>query len=167
MASSPSLVTTSSGLAGAVAAADPEREWREAFALFDKAGRGAITVSELKTVLEQLGAQPSAAELAAFLAAVDANGDGKVEYHEFVQLMTKKVRVPESLAALRAAFRVLDEKGSGKVHAGELRYVLTGVGAPEIRLSGDEVDEVLKEVGVDADGYLDYEQLLQQFVATQ
>jgi len=156
--------TTSAPLSASVAS-DPEREWKEAFALFDKGGVGSISIAELKTVLEQLGAQPSQQELSAFLAAVDANGDGKVEWHEFVQLMTRKVKVSDSVATLRAAFRALDEKGTGKVHAGELRYVLTGVGAPENRLSGEEVDEVLKEVGTDQEGMLDYEALLREFVA--
>lgn len=52
------------------------------------------------------------------------------------------------------------------MHAGELRYVLTGVGAPEERLTSDDVDEVLKEIGTDAEGYLDYEALLANFVAS-
>lgn len=49
-----------------------------------------------------------------------------------------------------------------QVHAGELRYVLTGIG--EDKLTNDEVDEILKEVGTDSEGFIDYEQLLENFV---
>jgi len=75
--------------------------------------------------------------------------------------MNKRVKSDVPLDTLRAAFRALDEKSTGKVHAGEWRYVLTGLGD---RLSNDEVDEILKEVGTDADGHIDYEQLLNTFV---
>jgi len=144
-----------------MSAADPEREWKEAFALFDKGGNGYITTEELRIVLEQLGANASPQQVKEFVQSVDDNGDGRIQFTEFLQLMNKRVKSDVSLDTLRAAFRALDEKGTGKVHAGELRYVLTGLGD---RLSNDEVDEILKEVGTDTDGHIDYEQLLNTFV---
>ena len=77
--------------------------------------------------------------------------------------MTRRVRADDSIDDLRRAFRQLDPTTSGRIHSGELRYVLTGSGS---RLSDDEVDEVLKEIGVDEGGMIDYERLLQTFVLT-
>jgi len=144
-----------------MSAVDPEREWKEHFALFDKSGNGYITTEELRIVLEQLGANASPQQVKEFVQSVDDNGDGRIQFTEFLQLMNKRVKSDVPLDTLRAAFRALDEKSTGKVHAGELRYVLTGLGD---RLSNDEVDEILKEVGTDADGHIDYEQLLNTFV---
>lgn len=43
--------------------------------------------------------------------------------------------------------------------------MLTGVGGVDQRLSGEEVDELLKELGCDENGMLDYEALLGQLLA--
>lgn len=123
---------------------------------------GHITTEELTIVLQQLGANAAPAQVAEFIASVDNDGDGRIQYAEFLQLMNKRVKADVPVDVLRQGFRCLDTRGTGKVHAGELRYVLTGVGE---KLSNDEVDEILKEVGTDAEGMVDYEQLLSTFVA--
>ena len=61
---------------------DPEREWKDAFALFDKTGTGAITAEDLTIVLEQLGASPTPALVQDYIRSVDDNGDGKIQYSE-------------------------------------------------------------------------------------
>jgi len=50
-----------------MSAVDPEREWKEHFALFDKSGNGYITTEELRIVLEQLGANASPQQVKEFV----------------------------------------------------------------------------------------------------
>lgn len=50
------------------------------------------------------------------------------------------------------------------IHSGELRYILTSAGGPGHTLTDDEVDEIIKEVGTDANGNFSYEDLIQTFV---
>ena len=98
--------------------------------------------------------------------------------------MHKKVTVKDPVEDIRRAFQGIDEQRTGmphdfvdrlminssgasisftgRVHAGELRYVLTGTGDC---LTQEQVDEIIKEVGTDTDGYIDYEQLIRTFVA--
>uniref|UniRef100_A0AAX7UPH5 Calmodulin 2a (phosphorylase kinase, delta) n=1 Tax=Astatotilapia calliptera TaxID=8154 RepID=A0AAX7UPH5_ASTCA len=69
----------------------------EAFSLFDKDGDGTITTKELGTVMRSLGQNPTEAELQDMINEVDEmireadiDGDGQVNYEEFVQMMTAK-----------------------------------------------------------------------------
>uniref|UniRef100_A0A4W5Q911 Calmodulin 3b (phosphorylase kinase, delta) n=1 Tax=Hucho hucho TaxID=62062 RepID=A0A4W5Q911_9TELE len=72
-------------------------EFKEAFSLFDKDGDGTITTKELGTVMRSLGQNPTEAELQDMINEVDEmireadiDGDGQVNYEEFVQMMTAK-----------------------------------------------------------------------------
>ena len=67
-------------------------EWlesmRAAFASFDKDGSGSISVEELREVLvENLGQQVSDDELDRLVKLADANGDGEIDFDEFVKLL--------------------------------------------------------------------------------
>uniref|UniRef100_A0A7N6A2N0 EF-hand domain-containing protein n=1 Tax=Anabas testudineus TaxID=64144 RepID=A0A7N6A2N0_ANATE len=73
-------------------------EFKEAFSLFDKDGDGTITTKELGTVMRSLGQNPTEAELQdmineevdEMIREADIDGDGQVNYEEFVQMMTAK-----------------------------------------------------------------------------
>uniref|UniRef100_A0A8C1IVB0 Calmodulin n=1 Tax=Cyprinus carpio TaxID=7962 RepID=A0A8C1IVB0_CYPCA len=75
-----------------------KRQFKEAFSLFDKDGDGTITTKELGTVMRSLGQNPTEAELQdmineevdEMIREADIDGDGQVNYEEFVQMMTAK-----------------------------------------------------------------------------
>uniref|UniRef100_A0A8C7MFZ5 Calmodulin n=1 Tax=Oncorhynchus kisutch TaxID=8019 RepID=A0A8C7MFZ5_ONCKI len=76
---------------------EDQGEFKEAFSLFDKDGDGTITTKELGTVMRSLGQNPTEAELQDMINEVDEmireadiDGDGQVNYEEFVQMMTAK-----------------------------------------------------------------------------
>jgi len=73
-------------------------EFKEAFSLFDKDGDGTITTKELGTVMRSLGQNPTEAELQDMINEVDADGNGTIDFPEFLCLMSKKMKV-RSLAA--------------------------------------------------------------------
>ena len=61
---------------------------RHAFDSFDKDGSGAISVTELREVLnEKMGNQVSEEELDRLVTLADANGDGEIDFEEFKALM--------------------------------------------------------------------------------
>lgn len=59
-------------------------EFKEAFSLFDKDGDGTITTKELGTVMRSLGQNPSEAELQDMINEVDADGNGTIDFPEFL-----------------------------------------------------------------------------------
>ena len=67
-------------------------DYREAFSLFDCNDSGSIGLDELGKVLHALGQVPSRNELIDMINEVDIDGNGYVEFAEFVILMTNKVQ---------------------------------------------------------------------------
>merc|ERR1712242_312531 len=66
-------------------------EFREAFALFDKDGDGTISTKELGTVMNSLGQKPTPQELENMIKEVDIDGNGEIDFDEFLAMMAKKI----------------------------------------------------------------------------
>jgi calcium-binding protein CML len=50
-------------------------------------------MQELATVIKQLGQNPSEEDVQEMIREVDSNGNGTVEFNEFLALMEKKFKV--------------------------------------------------------------------------
>merc|ERR1711903_157935 len=103
-------------------------EFKEAFSLFDKDGDGTITTKELGTVMRSLGQNPTEAELQDMINEVDADGNGTIDFPEFLNLMARKMKDTDSEEELHEAFKVFDKDGNGTISAAELRHVMTNLG---------------------------------------
>ncbi|CAL9732385.1 calmodulin [Monosporozyma unispora] len=132
-------------------------EFKEAFALFDKDNNGFISSSELATVMRSLGLSPSEAEVADLMNEIDVDGNHKIEFSEFLALMSRQLKSTDSEQELLEAFKVFDKNGDGLISAAELKHVLTSIGE---KLTDGEVDDMLREVS-DGSGEID----IQQFAA--
>jgi hypothetical protein len=74
---------------------------------------------------------------------VDADGNGTIDFPEFLTMMARKMKNTDSEEEIREAFRVFDKDGNGFISAAELRHVMTNLGE---KLTDDEVDEMIREV---------------------
>ncbi|XP_021568564.1 calmodulin-like [Carlito syrichta] len=70
--------------------ADSEEEIREAFRVFDKDGNGYSSAAELRHVMTNSGEKLTDEEVDEMIREADIDGDGRVNYEEFVQMMTAK-----------------------------------------------------------------------------
>jgi len=68
---------------------DVEDEIREAFRVFDKEGNGFISTAELAEVMQTIGEVLSPQETEELTAQADIDGDGNVNYEEFVAMIFK------------------------------------------------------------------------------
>merc|ERR1712167_217754 len=66
-------------------------EIREAFNLFDGDQSGAIDVRELKAAMRALGFEVKNEELKKMVSDIDNDGNGTIEFGEFLQMMTGKM----------------------------------------------------------------------------
>ena len=64
-------------------------EYKATFALFDADGDGTITIDELGSVMKSLGQNPSDSELRDMINEVDTDGDGVIDFNEFVEMMSR------------------------------------------------------------------------------
>ncbi len=67
--------------------ADTEEELIEAFKVFDRDGNGVISRHELKYVMRTAGEHLSEQDIAEIIEEADIDGDGYVDYEEFVRMM--------------------------------------------------------------------------------
>lgn len=128
-------------------------EFRHAFTMFDKDGDGSISTKELGTVMRSLGQNPTEKRLRAICNEVDVDGNGKLDFKEFILLMTTHFDSINAECELKTAFQVFDTKGKGWIDEAELRRCLTTIGD---RLTTEEVNELLHEADGDHDGCINY-----------
>ncbi|KAG2499977.1 hypothetical protein HYH03_002262 [Edaphochlamys debaryana] len=137
---------------------EKRREYREAFSLFDKDGNEKITTKELGIVMRSLGQNPTEKELQAMIREVDTDGNGTVDFNEFCKLMeNRQLQTQDQEEMLREAFKMFDRDGNGQINASELRHVMTNLGEA---LTDEEVDAMIREADVDADGSVNYEEFV-------
>eukprot|EP01053_Blabericola_migrator_P004774 Blabericola_migrator_1__4773@NODE_250_length_10882_cov_193_783819_g211_i0_p6_GENE_NODE_250_length_10882_cov_193_783819_g211_i0NODE_250_length_10882_cov_193_783819_g211_i0_p6_ORF_typecomplete_len149_score41_90EFhand_7/PF13499_6/8_6e22EFhand_7/PF13499_6/1_4e20EFhand_8/PF13833_6/0_002EFhand_8/PF13833_6/3_8e16EFhand_8/PF13833_6/0_063EFhand_8/PF13833_6/1_9e15EFhand_1/PF00036_32/1_2e07EFhand_1/PF00036_32/2_8e08EFhand_1/PF00036_32/0_00027EFhand_1/PF00036_32/1_9e08EFhand_11/PF08976_11/2_3e13EFhand_11/PF len=137
-------------------------EFKQAFTLFDTDADGTISTKELGTVMRSLGQNPTEAELQEMINEVDHDGNGTIEFPEFLTLMARKIRDTDTEDELIEAFQVFDREGNGLIAAQELRHVMLNLGE---KLTDEEVDDMIKEADIDSDGQICYEEFVRMMMA--
>ena len=69
---------------------DAGEERKEAFKVFDKDGKGFDSASELRHVMKNLGEKLTDEEVDEMIREADVDGDGQINYEEFVKVMMAK-----------------------------------------------------------------------------
>lgn len=116
-----------------------------------------ITAAELGVVMRSLGQRPTEVELRNMVHMVDQDGNGTIEFDEFLIMMSRKLKDSDGDAELREAFRVFDKNGDGFISPTELQHVMTNLGE---KLTEEEVDDMIREADVDGDGLVNYDEFV-------
>uniref|UniRef100_A0A1I8JHV5 Innexin n=1 Tax=Macrostomum lignano TaxID=282301 RepID=A0A1I8JHV5_9PLAT len=106
---------------------------KSVFTLFDRSGCGSITdiVNE-----------------------VDQDGNGSIEFEEFVQMIMIKLQRRTPTEETRGAFKVFDKDGDGYITRDELA---TSLASMRIEATPEELDDMFKEADLDCDGRISYD----------
>ncbi|CDS36359.1 calmodulin [Echinococcus multilocularis] len=133
------------------------KELHDAFVFFDVNHDGRITESELNSVLSFLGVKTSASEVKRMIADADIDGNGTVEYNEFIRMMNryseKTANCPD--AEMLEAFRVFDRNNDAYIDHEEIKRTMHLLGET---VSDDDVRAMIKEADADHDGLVDFEE---------
>ncbi|RAO69366.1 uncharacterized protein BHQ10_005378 [Talaromyces amestolkiae] len=68
-------------------ATDEEAELRAAFEVFDRDGSGTISADGMRHVMKSIGEELTDAEIEEMIREADTDGNGSIDYQEFVHLM--------------------------------------------------------------------------------
>eukprot|EP00574_Skeletonema_japonicum_P003347 CAMPEP_0201726590 /NCGR_PEP_ID=MMETSP0593-20130828/9952_1 /ASSEMBLY_ACC=CAM_ASM_000672 /TAXON_ID=267983 /ORGANISM="Skeletonema japonicum, Strain CCMP2506" /LENGTH=150 /DNA_ID=CAMNT_0048218103 /DNA_START=75 /DNA_END=527 /DNA_ORIENTATION=+ len=136
---------------------DEVEDLKEAFNMFDVDGGGSISRDELKGVMKKLGSDPTDDEIQAMISSVDDNGDGEIDFEEFLVLMSakKKNSKDDPDKELKDAFKVFDADGSGTISKAELMQLMKSLGQ---NLSEGELTAMMDEVDTDKSGEIDFKE---------
>ncbi|CAK7340957.1 unnamed protein product [Dovyalis caffra] len=137
-------------------------EFQEAFCLFDKDGDGCITFEELATVIRSLDHGATEEELHIMISEVDVDGNGTIEFGEFLNLMARKMKENDADEELKEAFKVFDKDQDGYISPNELRHVMINLGE---QLTDEELEQMIREADLDGDGLVNYEEFVRMMLA--
>ncbi|KAI3379934.1 hypothetical protein SNEBB_002541 [Seison nebaliae] len=139
-----------------------EQECKDAFNFCDKNRSGRLDASAAADAMRCLGKNPTKKELAKVFSSV-GKGQKNVDYSTFMQMFNAVPNKKGQEKEMIEAFRVFDARGEGAVGALEVRRALTSFGE---KLSEAEVEEMLGEIRIDADGKFKYAEFVKKLMSS-
>ncbi|KAK9277815.1 hypothetical protein L1049_027371 [Liquidambar formosana] len=129
---------------------------RDMFALMDTDNDGKVTYEELRAGLRKVGSQLAEPEIKMLMEVADVDGNGVLDYGEFVAVTIHLQRM-ENDEHLRRAFMFFDKDGSGYIELGELREALADESG---ETDADVLNDIMREVDTDKDGRISHEEFV-------
>ena len=126
------------------------------FNQLDANNNGLVSTTELSSIFSDVKETLSSSALSSFLEEVDNDGDAMLDFDEFLYMMT--IIDDASPDTVLESFKILDPENSGFVLTTKLREYITTTGHE--KLTNEEVDEIIREADVDADGRLNYQEFI-------
>ncbi|ESO01022.1 hypothetical protein HELRODRAFT_123894, partial [Helobdella robusta] len=128
-------------------------EIRAVFSIFDMDKDGYITMDEVVEVLLSMGSRPSHECIEEVFEQVDLDGNGKIDFDEFLLLVRRYEKpLPEEVEA-REMFKIFDRNADGYISKTELHRTMFDLG---IHLSSTDLDDMMKQADINKDGRIDY-----------
>ncbi|CAL5357997.1 hypothetical protein CsSME_00047716 [Camellia sinensis var. sinensis] len=127
---------------------------KEAFDMMDSSKRGKINLKELTIGLQKLGHQIPEADVQILMEAADIDGDGMLNYGEFVAVSVH-LRKMGNDEHLHKAFAFFDRNQNGFIEIEELRDALSDEDGANIE---EVINAIMHDVDTDKDGRISYEE---------
>ncbi|CAN6440339.1 unnamed protein product [Victoria cruziana] len=129
---------------------------KDMFRLMDTDNNGKITFEELKAGLQKVGSQLAEPEMQMLMEAADVDGNGTLDYGEFVTV-TVHLQKMENDEHFRRAFLFFDKDESGYIEMDELREALMDESG---ETDGEVLNDIMREVDTDKDGRISYAEFI-------
>mmetsp|Transcript_25575 Transcript_25575/g.42680 ORF Transcript_25575/g.42680 Transcript_25575/m.42680 type:complete len:151 (+) Transcript_25575:52-504(+) len=140
-------------------------EFREIFNLVDKDGGGSITKVELADLMDTLGIDASPDEIDAMISEIDQDGNGDIDFEEFVTVMSRKVNATYTSDQVKDSFKLFEYHGSpGYIKAEALIKALCTYGSE--KLSEDQAHELVSQLEVDPNGLINYNEYVNMMMSS-
>merc|ERR1711934_737111 len=117
-------------------------EIREAFSLFDGDASGAIDVRELKAAMRALGFEVKNDELKKMITDVDNDGNGTIEFGEFLGMMTAKTGEKDTREDIEKVFKLFDDDNTNKISFRNLARVAEELGE---NIDDEELQDMINQ----------------------
>ena len=127
------------------------------FRRLDTSKDGKLQISELKAGLDELKAffQYQEIDYEDLLRAMDSDGDGEIDFTEFISAAFDK-RALLTQENLDAAFKTFYIDGNGKITKDELKAVFAAGQASSA--TNEAWESIMRDVDKDGDGEIDYQE---------
>jgi Ca2+-binding EF-hand superfamily protein len=133
-------------------------DYKLVFSHFDRNNDGSITLEELKLAIDNLGyTDMTDRDTRKMMQEMDIDGNGEVDFAEFLALMAKRFMKSDNEEEIIEAFKVFDVDKNGEISAEELTNVLMSLGE---KLTREECDEIMKIADTDGDHSINYREFV-------
>ena len=139
-------------------------DFRDAFKTFDTDEDGYLSLKELKDLLIELGVPVTNEELTEMTNEIDIEGNGTIDFKEFILLMARKMRDYDNEDEYIEAFRIIDKNNDDLISKEELKEAMTIIGQfvwGESPTDAD-IEYMIKEADTDGDGFLHYSDFIRK-----
>ena len=107
--------------------------------------------------MRALGFEPKKEEIKKMISDIDKDGNGTIDYSEFLEMMTTKMSEKDSKEEILKAFRLFDDDEKGKISFRNLKRVAKELGE---NMTDEELHEMIEEADRDGDGEINEEEFL-------
>eukprot|EP00397_Hematodinium_sp_SG-2012_P009010 GEMP01009082.1.p1 GENE.GEMP01009082.1~~GEMP01009082.1.p1 ORF type:complete len:495 (+),score=89.47 GEMP01009082.1:164-1648(+) len=143
---------------------DKIKKIKDLFVEMDTDNDGRLSCSEIKAGLAKVGEVPT--DLHEMLVAIDCDGNGDIEYTEFLAAALDVRHFTEE-AACFAAFNRFDLNGDGRIDKHELKAVLCKSDGLEEVFGESTLKQILMDADQNGDGEIDFSEFLEMMRAPQ
>ncbi len=98
------------------------------FDKYDADGSGAVDKKELQAVFAECGQSLTDEECGELMTEFDTDGNGELEFKEFLAMMSKLVAGPTNSELLDEMFNLFDKNKDGFIDADEVKTMMKEVG---------------------------------------
>ena len=139
-------------------------DFRAAFKTFDTDEDGYLSLEELGNLLIKLGQPVTKDEIIEMTNEIDIEGNGTIDFKEFILLMARKMRDYDNEDEYIEAFRIFDKNNDDLISKEELKEAMTIIGeavwgeAP----TDEDIAYMIKEADTDGDDFLHYSDFIRK-----
>jgi len=137
------------------------------FNLVDRDKGGSISKAELAQLMDTLQINASQQEIDLMIGEIDKDGDGEIQFEEFVAVMSRKVQATYTSEEVKHAFKVFEGAGvpPGMIRIDDLEKALTVYGAD--RLTPEQVGDLLAQIETTSGGLFNYSEYVNLMMSEQ
>ena len=132
-------------------------EYKTMFDDLDIESDGRISAEDIQERLRQVGSFKTIKQIKKNLRRYDSDGNGTLDFCEFLTLMLHDLNLSNPQETLRSVFSTFDEDTDGKITAAELKRTMEMVGIP---VSMREAKFVIQMADREGDGELCYDEFV-------
>jgi len=126
---------------------------KEAFKEFDTNADGFISKDELSNAMANFGHVISNDEIDKMIALVDVDGNGLVDFKEFIHLMDNNCLIQNEDDEMKNLFHMFDANKDGYITEKEIKNMMKNLGE---KVRKKDVRKMMKEADLNKDGKISF-----------
>ena len=130
-------------------------EIKECFDLFDTNGTGTMYTKEFKVAMRALGFEMEKEAYKKIINDYIDEGQKEIDWHTFLQIMTKQYGNRDPQEELLQCFRIFDNGEAGFIKFKDLKRVAKELGE---NMTDEEINEMIEETDKDGDAQISFEE---------